>query len=60
MMLTWFEVHWLDVLLHLALDITGGLTLRCVIGMCDHKRHQAIVFIALSIMVSLSTVALIG
>lgn len=56
----WLEAHWLDVLLHLALDITGGLTLKCVIGMCDHKRHQAIVFIALSTLISLSTVRLIG
>lgn len=58
--MTWLVGHWVDVLLHLGLDLTGGLTLRCMVGMCKHKRHQLAAWVALSMIVSVSTVALIG
>lgn len=53
-------IHWLDVLLHLGLDLSGGLTLRCAMGMCGHKHHQYIVWVIGAIIISISTVALIG
>lgn len=58
--MTWFTIHWLDILLHLGLDLTGGVTLKCAMGMCDHKRHQYTAWMIGSLLISLSTVALIG
>lgn len=59
-MTAWLAIHWLDLMMHLALDITGGLTLRCAIGMCEHKRHQYIVWVIGAIFLSFITVYLIG
>lgn len=59
-MISWIAIHWMDILLHLGLDLSGGLTLRCAIGMCAHKRHQYLVWMMGAILVSISTVALIG
>lgn len=59
-MIAWLATHLLDVILHLGLDVTGGLTLRCAMGMCQHKRHQYIVWGIGCVLISLSTVALIG
>jgi hypothetical protein len=56
----WIMTHWLDVLLHLGLDLTGGFTLKCAIGMCNHPRHQYAVWITGAILLSISTVWLIG
>jgi hypothetical protein len=59
-MVSWFLVHWVDVLLHLGLDLSGGLTLKCAIGMCEHKRHQYAVWIFGAIFLSFLTVYAIG
>lgn len=58
--MTWLITHWIDCLLHLGLDLTGGLTLRCVMGMCEHKHHQYAAWGIMSVIFSISTVALIG
>lgn len=60
MIATWLTIHWFDVLLHLGLDLTGGLTLKCAMGMCEHKRHQYIAWFVGSLLISLSTVIMIG
>lgn len=52
--------HWTDILLHLGLDLSGGFTLKCALGMCEHKHHQYAVWFAGSVLISVSTVALIG
>lgn len=59
-MMAWLAVHWVDVLLHLALDLSGGLTLKCAMGMCEHPRHQMAVWMLGAILISVSTVALVG
>jgi len=59
-MIAWLALHWTDVMLHLGLDVSGGLTLRCAMGMCDHPRHQAAVWMVGALVISVSTVALIG
>lgn len=58
--MTWIAAHWIDVLLHLGLDLSGGVTLKCAMGMCKHPHHQLAVWIAGAMLVSISTVALIG
>lgn len=59
-MATWIALHWTDILLHLGLDLTGGLTLRCAMGMCEHRRHQIAVWVTLGIIFSMLTVYLVG
>lgn len=59
-MITWLALHWIDLLVHLSLDVTGGLTLRCVMGLCQHKRHQYMAWALFSILFSISTVMLVG
>ena len=59
-MITWLVAHWFEILVHLGLDITGGITLRCTMGLCKHKHHQIMAFMAFSIIISVATVALIG
>lgn len=59
-MLEFFAAHWLDVLLHLGLDLSGGITLKCAMGMCEHKRHQYTVWVFGAIFLSCLTVWLIG
>lgn len=58
--LTWLTIHWADVLMHLGLDLSGGVTLKCAMGMCPHKRHQYTVWLIGAIILSTTTVALIG
>lgn len=59
-MIAWLAIHWLDVLLHLCLDVSGGVTLRCAMGVCEHKHHQMAVWLLGCILISVSTVALVG
>jgi hypothetical protein len=59
-MIGWMAIHWTDVLLHLGLDLSGGFSLRCAMGMCDHKHHQYIAWGVGSMLLSISTVALVG
>lgn len=59
-MTAWLLAHYTDVLLHLALDLTGGITLKCILGMCKHPHHQAAAWVTLSVLISVSTVVLIG
>lgn len=56
----WIVTHWIDVLLHLGLDLSGGVSLKCAMGMCEHPRHQAIVWVIGAMLISISTVWLIG
>ena len=58
--MTWIAMHWTDVLLHLGLDISGGISLRCAMGICEHKRHQYAAWMLGSLLISTSTVAVIG
>lgn len=58
--MAWIVTHWIDVLLHLSLDLSGGITLRCAMGMCKHPHHQAFIWFLGAIIVSITTVALIG
>lgn len=59
-MIAWIATHYFDVLIHLALDLTGGFTLRCAMGMCHHKAHQYIVWITFAVLFSITTVILVG
>lgn len=59
-MIAWLTIHWLDVLLHLGLDLTGGVTLKCAMGMCEHPRHQMALWIIGAMLISVATVVLIG
>lgn len=58
--MAWIAIHWTDVLLHLGLDLSGGFSLKCATGMCEHKRHQYAAWVFGSLLISLSTVALVG
>lgn len=58
--MAWIATHWIDVLAHLGLDLSGGITLRCAMGMCSHRRHQMAVWVVGAMLISVSTVWLIG
>lgn len=58
--MAWLAVHWFDILVHLGLDLTGGFTLRCAMGMCKHKHHQYILWGIGAVIFSIGTVYLIG
>jgi hypothetical protein len=59
-MLAFVVTHWLDILIHLGLDVSGGLSLKCAMGMCEHKRHQNLVWLLGCVLISISTVAMVG
>ena len=50
----------MDVLIHLALEALGALSLRCVLGMCKHKRHRIIAWTTTALIFSIATVILVG
>lgn len=58
--MAWVMTHWIDILIHLGLDLTGGVTLRCAMGVCEHKHHQYIVWGIGAMIVSIVTVILVG
>lgn len=59
-MTAWIALHWVDVLLHLILDVSGGISLRCAMGLCDHTLHRYLVWGIFAIIFSVATVAIIG
>jgi hypothetical protein len=58
--MTWLALHWTDVLFHLGLDLTGGASLKCAVGMCEHRRHQIAAWLSMGLFFSILTVYLIG
>lgn len=59
-MTAWMVAHWVEVLLHLGIDATGAVSLRCVMGLCKHKHHQVMAWATFALIFSIATVALIG
>lgn len=59
-MVAFVTAHWADIMFHLGLDLTGGITLRCAMGMCKHKVHQYMVWGVVAIIVSIATVYFVG
>jgi hypothetical protein len=52
-----------DVVLHLMLELMGGLTLRCFIGRCTHNHHRAVRWTGLflvNLLLAITTVIIVG
>mgnify|MGYP000919509777 CR=1 FL=1 len=58
--MAWVIAHWPDIAFHLGLDLSGGFTLKCAMGMCKHKHHQYIVWVIGALIVSIGTVMIVG
>jgi hypothetical protein len=58
--IAWLWAARLDIALHLALDTSGALTLRCAMGLCKHQRHQLLAWFVCAMLISTGTVALVG
>lgn len=58
--MAWVIAHWTDIMFHLGLDLSGGFTLKCAMGMCEHKHHQYILWGIGALIISVVTVIFLG
>jgi hypothetical protein len=47
-----------SIALHCSLEAFGGLSMRCVVGVCKHRRHQTAAWIFLALCSSMLLVAI--
>lgn len=52
--------EWFDIFVHMGLEAIGGLVLALALGWCNHRRHQAIVWVLGAFVFSVLTVNLVG
>jgi hypothetical protein len=49
-----------SVVLHLVLEATGAVALRCALGLCKHTHHRVAAWAVIAIPMSIITVHLVG
>ena len=49
-----------DVAVHLVLEAIGALGLRCALGMCAHRHHRIMAWVAIAVPMSILTVLAVG
>ncbi len=59
-MLAALSVHWVDYAVHFGVDVLGTLVTLYAQRFCQHQWHQFLVWFALSVLVTFSTVNLVG
>jgi hypothetical protein len=55
-----FSKDWVDYVAHFAIDVLGTLATLYAQRFCHHRVHQFLVWFGLSILVTVSTVNLVG
>ncbi len=51
---------WVDYAVHFAVDVCGTLATLYAQRYCHHRRHQFLIWFALSVLVTVTTVNLVG
>ena len=51
---------WVDYAVHFGVDVAGTLATLYAQRFCHHRRHQVLIWFALSVLVTVSTVNLVG
>jgi hypothetical protein len=61
-MLLALQLHagWVDYVLHFGLDVCGTLATLYAQRFCQHRWHQFLVWFGLSVLVTVTTVNLVG
>ncbi len=58
------DVHlatdWVDYAVHFGVDVLGTLATLYAQRYCQHRTHQVLVWLALSVLVTVTTVNLVG
>ena len=54
------STDWVDYAVHFAVDVAGTLATLYAQRYCEHRHHQILVWLALSVFVTLTTVNLVG
>jgi hypothetical protein len=55
-----FSTDWVDYSVHFGIDVLATLATLYAQRFCRHPRHQFLVWLALSVVVTFSTVNLVG
>jgi hypothetical protein len=55
-----FSTDWLDYAVHFGIDVLATLATLYAQRYCSHRRHQVLVWLALSVLVTVTTVNLVG
>ena len=54
------STDWVDYAVHFGVDVLGTLATLYAQRFCRHRTHQVLVWFALSVVVTVSTVNLVG
>ena len=54
------STDWVDYAVHFAVDVLGSLATIYAQRYCKHRHHQFLVWLALSLLVTATTVNLVG
>ncbi|MBA3301404.1 MAG: hypothetical protein H0T15_05995 [Thermoleophilaceae bacterium] len=55
-----FSTDWLDYVVHFGLDVAGTLATLYAQNFCKHRWHQVTIWLALSLLITVTTVNLVG
>jgi hypothetical protein len=55
-----FSTDWLDYAVHFGIDVLATFATLYAQRYCNHRRHQILVWLALSVLVTVTTVNLVG
>jgi hypothetical protein len=55
-----FSSDWVDYLVHFQIDVLGTLATLYAQRFCKHRLHQVLIWFALSVLVTVTTVNLVG
>lgn len=51
---------WIDYSVHFGVDVAGSLAVLYAQRFCHHLRHQLLIWLGLSVLVTVTTVNLVG
>jgi hypothetical protein len=54
------STDWIDYAVHFGVDVGGTLATLYAQRFCHHRRHQVLLWLALSVLVTVTTVNLVG
>jgi hypothetical protein len=52
--------EWVDYAVHFGVDVAGSLAVLYAQRFCQHRWHQFLIWFSLSVLVTLTTVNLVG
>jgi hypothetical protein len=55
-----FSSDWVDYLVHFQIDVLGTLATLYAQRFCKHRIHQVLIWFGLSVLVTVTTVNLVG